>query len=223
MSKYTRYDSVISKNCEEDENHWLKQFESKLIEKEAVQSKSVDSSLFDQITSIISKKSKYPSVSAAVEDMKERSGLSSFLKKMKKNSEEDNSSTKVAEKIASDEDNNDLIMKKIPVEKKLPVLLVKCPNIKSTFENIINSSRGNLPIPAIIERVKKIHSNDVSDAKDWENSDLLKFVSQLNLREKSKYLNQSNDSNLGKSEHIIEEDLDSDNNDAFNILMPNSS
>lgn len=218
MSKYTgRQQSAISRNADEsnDENYWLKEFEDKLIQKDAVQTKSVDSSLFDQINSIMNGKSKHNSVASAVEDMKERSGLNTFLQK-KQSSEEQ--STKIAqqEKKASDDQND----AKKPQEKKMPILLVKCPNIKNTFDNIVKSTRGNLSIPAIIDRVKSIHQNDVSDAKDWDSNDIIRFVSRLNLEEKSKN-NQHNDSmNLGIMDNSINGDIDKENNDAFIGLMP---
>ncbi|MCX6822060.1 MAG: hypothetical protein NTW30_04760, partial [Candidatus Aenigmarchaeota archaeon] len=122
MSKYTRHQSVISRNADECEgdDHWLKQFQKQLVEKQAVQPKPVDSFLFDQINSIMNGKSKYPSVAAAVEDMRERSGLSAFLEKT---SNEDNENSKLAqEKVASD--NNSVINKKVPVGKKLPMIII---------------------------------------------------------------------------------------------------
>ena len=113
-NKYNRHQAVISRNSEMelDEDHWLNQFQKKLIEKDAVQPKSVDRSLFDQINSIMNNKSKYPSVAAAVEDMKERSGLSAFLD-INKTSEEDSDQTT---KQASDQ--NSVLHKKVKMEKK---------------------------------------------------------------------------------------------------------
>ena len=74
MSKYIRHQPVISRNADEsiDEDHWLKQFQ-KSLQKDAVQPRSVDSSLFDQISNIMNGKPKYTSVQSAVEDMKNRS------------------------------------------------------------------------------------------------------------------------------------------------------
>ena len=97
MSKYSRYNSIVSRNSDENvsEDHWLKQFE-KTLQKGAVQSVSKDS-FYDQINAIIGgTKSKYSSVADAVEDMKERSGLMAYLNKVK--AAEDN----IKNKIASD-------------------------------------------------------------------------------------------------------------------------
>jgi hypothetical protein len=97
MSKYGRHQSMINRTSDESigEDNWLKQL-AKTLEKSAVQPKSVDSSMFDQINSIMNSKSKYPSVAAAVEDMKERSGLKAYLDKLSANK---------AVKKASDENN----------------------------------------------------------------------------------------------------------------------
>jgi len=340
-NKYNRHQTVISRNSESqlDEDHWLKQFQNKLLEKGAVQPRGTEHSLYDQISSIMNGKSKYPSVAAAVEDMKERSGLSAFLKNLNKtsNDADDSQQTKTAEdkteelfdqlvvvepgddldkeeklindmKIAiqnkdwyelgrlngeldhkinnitdsvesiktlkyfydpiisnavvppqywlnysvgysvgaklSDEeresdfrrtkqqleymlrekrasDNNSVINKKIPLGKRLPMILIKCPQAESTFDNVIRSTRGNLSIPAIIDRVRSIHQNDVSDAKYWDSDDLIQYVSKKNLEEKSKNADVVESSNLGSREDAFSSyDIDLDNNDAFIGLMP---
>src|SRR5579864_3439065 len=110
MSKYTRYQSVVSRNTDEhiSEDHWLKQFE-KSLQKGAVQPKT-QQSLFDQISSVMNgnAQSRYPSVQAAVDDMMQRSGLTNYLKV----SNEDNGKAKVAADQNADFD------KHIPVENK---------------------------------------------------------------------------------------------------------
>ncbi len=54
MSKYFRHQSVVSKQSDssQDEDHWFKKFEETL-QKGAVQSRNNDSSLFDQISSVM--------------------------------------------------------------------------------------------------------------------------------------------------------------------------
>lgn len=219
MSKYIRHQPVISRNSDEsiDEDHWLKKFQKQLVEKQAVQPKSIDNFLFDQINSIMNGKSKYPSVAAAVEDMKERSGLSAFLSK---NSNEDNDNAKVATQEKTASDNNSIINKKVPLGKKLPIVIIKCPQVKSTIDNIINSSRGNLSIPAIIDRARSIHQKDISDAKDWEADDLMYYVSGVNLKAKQQNPEATESVNLGRRDDTATDDIESDNNDVFNGLMP---
>lgn len=219
MAKYTsRHQPVISRNADEsaDENHWLNQFQKKLLDKDAVQSREVDSSLFDQINSIMNGKSKYPSVAAAVKDMQERSGLLNYLKKINKTSEEDidDSTTKTAS------DNNAVIDKMVPIEKILPMVIKKCPAIKVTIENIVTSNRGNLSIPAILDRVRSIHQADVSNSKDWEDDKLLHFISKVNLEEKQKHPQPEESNILGKRDMSNAEDIDPSNNDAFFALNP---
>ncbi len=217
-NKYNRHQAVISRNSESelDEDHWLNQFQKKLIEKDAVQPKSVDRSLFDQISSIMNNKSKYPSVAAAVEDMKERSGLSAFLNNINKTSVEDSSQTT---KQASDQ--NSVLHKKVKMEKKLPIVIMKCPQIETTLDNVIKSTRGNLSISAILNKIRSIHEGDVSDAKDWDSNDLIIHVSQKNLAAKSENTDANNSSQLGSLNDVAnDDDIDPANTDAFSGLVP---
>lgn len=213
MSKYNRHQSVVSRHVDQDidGDHWLKQFEKKL-QKEAVQPRTVDTSLFDQINSIMNHRSisKYPSVEAAVEDMKARSGLTAYLEKdLSKVSTEGNNS----KKTASDKDHNH--------DKTTPSVMIKCPPIRRTLENYIRDTKGNLPIPAIIDKIRSIHHGDVSDAKDWDDDKLIRLVSKLNLNAKKD--NPSvfeNYQNLGSREQLSDSEFDPSNVDAFHSLNP---
>ncbi len=213
MSKYMRHQPIISRNSESniDEDNWLHRLEKNL-RKDAVQPKRIDQSLFEQINTIMNGKSKHTSVQAAVDDMMNRSGVTAYLDNLNKTSKENTTPAKTAS------DENKVIDKKIPLE---PVVFQKCPAVKNTLSNIITSSRGHLPVPAIIGRIKAIHGNDVSDAKDWDNDDLIRAVSKMNLQEKSKgYSGDSNHSNLGLKDDLNEKDMDPSNNDAFHALNP---
>lgn len=295
MSRHSRHQTVINREADShiNEDHWLKQFEKNL-QKSAVQSKRVDQSLFEQINGIMNGRSKYNSVSAAVQDMMQRSGLTGYISKM---SQQENVNSKKADdqsdlerrvdnfidlekwfqagkvsgKIHKDPDEVIGILKKdsripkhewlnfatgysegaelnekdkdrnyqriqdmlktaskkdlsnqrveISIKGDLPVLLKKVPAILKTFENYIKDTRGNLPVPAIVEKVKSIHRNDVADARDWEDNNLLSFVSNKNLEEKAS--NSASDSNyhhLGQRDTSF--DANDSNTDAFSGLMP---
>ena len=103
--------------------------------------------------------------------MKNRSGLTAYLKQQ----------IKIAEP-----DSNNVIDKKINLDVNSPVIFTKCPQIKDTCKNYIKTTRGNLPIPAIIDKIRSIHQRDVSNASDWEDDKLIRHISRLNLEEKSK-------------------------------------
>lgn len=105
-NRYSRHQSIINREADVhiDEDHWLKQFQKNL-EKSAVQSRRVDQSLFDQINGIMNNKSKYTSVSAAVEDMMQRSGLIGYLKNINKVSTDENTPTKTADSKSVDKDS----------------------------------------------------------------------------------------------------------------------
>jgi len=209
MSKYTRHQPVISANSDESDSsdHWLMEFEKNL-QKGAVQPVT-QKSLYDQMNEIMNgSKSKFKSVSEVVEDMKSRSGLTSYLDKVKL-AEIGESVTKNASA-----DQNEVI------DKRIPIVIKKCPNIRNTFENCIRDSRGNLPIPTIIERVKNIHSKDISDQKDWDEDGLMLLVSDLNLKEKSKNFSDTNNTNLGGYNFGDDSNIDQSNTDAFSALSP---
>lgn len=202
MSK-NRHQSIISKysDSQQDEDNWINKLEKSLI-KEAVQSRQVDDSLFHQINNIMngnSTKSKYTSVEAAVEDMKARSGFSSHISKVSTNDKEP---TKTA-------------------QEHVPTVIKKCPQIKNTFENFIRDTRGNISIPAIIEKVKGIHQKDVSDSKDWDEENLIRYVSQLNLKAKQNNpATYENHMNLGTVDPSSNQDVHPSNTDAFFGLQP---
>src|SRR5688572_10247743 len=209
-NKYIRHQSVVSRHAEGsiDEDNWLSRIEKNLV-KDAVQPRKVDDSLFNQINSIMNNKSKYNSVAAAVEDMKERSGLTQYLDKLNKTSTEDaDKVTKVAQNQNS-------------ANNYLPEIIKKAPNIKQTIENYIRDTKGNLPVPAILDKIRSIHRNDITDTKDWDDENLLRYISQLNLKAK-----QDNPQayeqhhNLGTRDFLSDSDIDPSNTDAFHALNP---
>lgn len=293
MTKYRRQQPTITRQSDENssEDYWLNEFEKKL----AVQ--PANHSVFDQISNIMNSKSKYPSVEAAVDDMKERSGFSAFIKELNKTSDmAEETSTKTAahqprwsfesgiedgkedlenhgfgsdilssllarrdmpldhdawmeyakgyiqgsemapkhhtheldrvkhylqKHVKKAQDQNQAIDKKIDLT---PLVIKKCPTVKSTLENYIRDTRGNLPIPAIIDKIKSIHRSDVSDAKDWDDDKLMKLVSRLNLEaKKNNPGSYENYSNLGRRDMSGDSEMDPSNRDAFHALNPAKS
>jgi len=214
-SKYNRHSSVVHRQSENevDEDSWLHRFQKSLL-KDAVQPKS-QTSLFDQINSIMNGKSRFPTVDAAVEDMKERSGLTAYLNGMSKSSSDEE--VKAPKKVAS-ADEQQAFDKKIEMT---PVVLRKQPNIKKTIENYIRDTKGNLPVPAIIDKIRSIHAKDVTDSKDWDDDKLIILVSRLNLAAKKDNPGSFQDySNLGSRDPGSDSEIDPSNNDAFFALTP---
>lgn len=209
-NRYSRHQTVINreKDSHIDDDYWFKQFEKNL-QKAAVQPKKIDDSMFNQINSVINRNSKYTSVGAAVEDMMHRSGLTEYLKNVKV-SEQEELKKKVASPI-SESDVKDL---------QSVLILKERPDILNTIKNVISSTKGNLTLPAIIEKIKKIHRSDIAEDKYWEDENLYRLVSKLNLKEKANSVNQSESSELGRTQ--IGEQLGSNelNSDYFASLMP---
>ena len=204
MSKHPRHQSVVSRQADANDDHWLTQFENNL-QKNSVQARS--DNLFDQINSIMNSKSKHPSVQAAVDDMMNRSGLNDYLENVKLSNE--NTTKKIAQNV---EDKN---------TKHIPDAIKMKPSILTTLQNIITDSRGNKAIPTIISKLHSLHASDISDESVWEDEKLIRLVSRLNLEaKKSNPSTYESFSNLGKEDHSNDSDIDSSNTDAFNACMP---
>ena len=121
-----------------------------------------------------------------------------------------------SKKIASD--NNQAIDKKIEMT---PIAIQKYPAIAQTLENCIRDTKGNLSVPAIIGRIRSIHQNDVSDAKDWDDDKLTLLVSKLNLDAKQNNPgNYQQYQNLGSRDVGADNEIDPSNTDAFHALTP---
>lgn len=130
-------------------------------------------------------------------------------------------------KIKKATDQNSDFDKTIPVERKqkdttTPDVIKACPAVLRTLENHVRSTRGNLPIPAIIDKIRSIHQGDVSEDKVWDDDKLIRLVSKLNLEaKKNNPASYENYSNLAVGDRDnAESDIDPSNTDAFNALMP---
>ena len=209
MAKQSRNQPVINRQSDvsQSDDHWLRQFEEKL-QKSSVQPRGND--LIEQINSIMNTKSKYPSVQAAVDDMMNRSGLSSYLDNVKISEHVDPNSPKKTAYQAPDK------------KDRTPDVIKRKKDILQTLKNIIDESKGNLALPTIISKLHSIHAGDVAEESAWDDDKLLELASHLNM--KAKAANPSNFDSynaLGKGDHsTAESDIDPSNNDMFHVLMP---
>jgi hypothetical protein len=201
MKYKTRNEYTIStvSGSKKREDHWLTDLENQLL-KEAVQPRNVDQSMFDQINGIIGgSRSKYRSVTDAVEDMQRRSGYFDYINK----------------KIAEESSNQE---KKLGTDKK-PRLFLEYPQIEITVNNYCSHTKGEQDIPAILNHVRGIHERDVLNKSLWDEVDLAQFVHSLNENLKQ---HQSDDSNhhLGKLDMHSSDTVDPANYDSWHGLMP---
>lgn len=200
MSRYNRQQPAVIRESDSSD-HWLTQLEKNL-ERTAVEPRR-DKSLQDQIMSIMnnSEKSKFSSVEDAVQDMRERSGLTAYLEKVKR------AAASYALKKAQ--------------SNTTPTIFTSAPTVKNTLENFIRETRGNSTVPAIIEKLKEIHRMDIPDPKDWEDDNLVRYISEMNSKEKQKYpKNEAEYIELGRAPRLQDKDIDAENTDAFHSLMP---
>lgn len=201
MAKYTRHQPSIIRESDSTD-HWMDQL-AKNLERNAVEPRK-DKSIYEQINSIMDnkKKSKFSSVEDAVQEMRERSGLTAYLQKVKR------AAASYAEK-------------KIAQDAQMPSIFSKAPMVKNTLENYVRESRGNSTVPAILEKLREIHRMDVPDPKEWEDDNLVRFISILNAKEKQKYpKNDAEYVELGRAPRLQDKDIDAENSDAFHALSP---
>ena len=199
MSKRSSLGIVIGRSNPQIDDSFAKELEQQL-NKNSVNSVNRDKEIYNQILSIVgNKKSKFSSVDAAVKDMQERSGFSSFLKKK---------SDKVKnQKIAS-------------LEITQPTLFQEYPHILQTFINCIDDNDGTLSTPALLERVKRIHNREVVDNSLWDDPALIIYVSKQNLdKRKSREDFNSQHSGLGKNYYHTNEQNEDD--DLFQLCDEN--
>jgi hypothetical protein len=204
---------TINRNSDNIENQsiypkWMQDFASNL-EKGAVQSRKQDSSIYDQISSIINgNKPKYSSVEDAIRDMQERSGLLAYQNRIKA------MATKIAgttEEVQAPTDTNKAEIKVFKLN----------PQVQQTIDNYIDDTNGDLPIPAIVEKIKAIHRNDITDDAAWNEDELMKYINKQCVEAKKKHpsIDDSN-ANLGKLPHFDDKDIDPSNMDALFSLNP---
>jgi hypothetical protein len=102
-----------------------------------------------------------------------------------------------------------------------PIVIKKYPTIMNTIQNYIRDTKGNLPVPAILDKIRSIHQADCSDGADWEDEKLIRLVSRLNLEaKKSNPDNYMNYTNLGSHDNSSNSEIDPANTDAFFGLNP---
>jgi hypothetical protein len=213
-----RHQPVIQSHSDESSDHWMKRFENSL-QKGAVQPRS-QVSVFDQISSIMNNsKSKYTSVQNAVDNMMERSGLTAYVDGVKTSKEE--TTKKVAQQVPSQHATS-IEPSVEPKDDKTPQVIQDKPDILKTLDNIINDSRGNMSISAIIGRLRSLHSNDIPRESEWDDERLLRLVSKMNLEAKKNNPSTfDNYSSLGTIDHSnADSEIDRSNVDAFFALQP---
>ena len=194
MKYKTRNEYTIStvSQSKNREDHWLSGLEKELL-KEAVQPRHVDQSMFEQINGIIGgSKSKFKSVSDAVEEMQRRSGYLDYINK----------------KVSSEESGT----KKSAEGKNKPGLLLKHPQIEVTINNYCSHTRGEQALPAVLNHIRGIHDRDVVEKNLWDEQDLLNYVHKINESAKVHHSDDMN-VNLGKAMDYKDEAAETANRD----------
>lgn len=196
--QYGRTPSFVSRDTSDVEvgrktNSWFDEYASKM-EKDAVRSKSQDHAMFDQISSIIGKKSKYSTVQEAVLDMQKRTGLTEFLNKKKEAQEH---------------------LDKEHVDNKY---LNEIPELKIFIDNYVNDRPGT-SVEAVVHDIMKLksitdHLPDVGDVP----LEVKKYINDKIAESKS--FNTSEDVNLNIGKLDVSKDDTGSDNDPFASCLP---
>lgn len=169
---------------------WIDEFASNL-EKSAVKSKKDDYALFDQISHIMSGKSKYSTVEEAVEDLKRRTGLTSYLEKVK-------SASVIVENIQAFKD---------------------APELKIFIDNYVSDNPGTTP-EAVVHNALNIKTiKERLPLGDDLDDDVKKYINDKLIEEQAQHKSpKSEDMNLGKNDNSVNDQLQVD--DPFSACEP---
>lgn len=187
-----RASSLISRDTGSIETNsrepsWFGDFVNNM-EKSAVKSKRDDSSLFDQINSILGNKSKYSSVEEAVLDMQRRTGLFDLLKHKKE---------------------AQLITEKKHEDSKL---LTTIPALKTFIDNYVEDRPGT-SVDAVVHDLLKIKSikeklPEGDDVPDEIRRYINDKISEISMHRSP---TGGNDLQLGKLDLSTDDNVSSDN------------
>ena len=85
------------------------------------------------------------------------------------------------------------------------------------FTEVTTQRPPKLPVPAVLQKLKSIHSKDIGSVKDFDSEQVLKFINNIILEERKKNPDLTHHhSNLG----LRDVSIDDDNQDAWKGLMP---
>lgn len=197
---------IYSKQYEKELDDEFSKKIQEAVSKSAVQSRLSKSDNYNNVLNFFNKKehSKFSSVQEAVNDMMKRSGLISYLEDSNSNS------PSIKSKVAEIKN----------ITSNLPDLFLNNKNIKQTLDNYIKNTKGNLPIQAIIERLRDIYYSKISQDDLWEDPKLADYIASQNheLSDDTRDLPM----NIGKSDDSTDIISTRDNEKFFGTLEDNS-
>lgn len=194
---------------------WLKSFADQMSNNktavEVARERNESSSFFDQISNIISGKSRFATVESAVEDMQKRTGLAEYLNKLQASANKTRD-----ERLRS-------AAQLINQNQEIPDLVKKNPDIKNFIEDRIAAKHGRISKHAIQLDLESFFSNSPGiEKKDLLDPALLNYIQNKIDEISSRYPSTDDYSNMGKSTANESQDKDDSlNNDAFHWAEPN--
>lgn len=193
---------------------WLKSYADQMSNnKTAVEvARDRGDSFFDQITNIISGKSRFATVESVVEDMQKRTGLAEYLNKLQASADKmKQERLRAAAQIITENQS-----------VNIPDVVKKNSDIKNFIEDRITSKHGKISKHAIQLDLESFFSNSPNvDKKELADPALLDYI-QSRIDNISKMYPSTDDySSMGKSTANESQDKDDSlNNDAFHWAEP---
>jgi hypothetical protein len=177
---------------------WVQDF-VKNLEVNSAKSRGEENSVYDQINNILGNKSKYSSVEEAVEDMKNRTGLSEYLAQIKQASSED----------------------ALP-EGTVKTLFEKIPELKNYIDNYVKDRPGTV-VDAVVQDILKIPSirNALPEDQDVPD-DVKKYISEKIGECRGKNMNDGKERLMGRVDLKMDENTVKDQN-PFTSCNPSSN
>lgn len=192
--------------------------------------RNVNANYLDKLQNILHNRPRYATVEDAVKDLRKRTGLEDYLKKI--NAEEENKEIKkeasLKNKIAARTAQiKSLLKKKANEDLKVPETIAQhgyiAEDIISFVKNKIDDAHGlGVSVPQIQEDILEVFGprHGISD-RDVYNEDVAKFISDSIESVKSLHETHVNTPNIGSG---VGQDIDpKENNDVWSGLMPNKS
>ena len=169
---------------------------------------SWDCSFLNQISRLVSNKSKHSTVDSVVEEMRDRTGLNLYLSRISANKNS-------VKKTAEDE---------LPKELELPKSLMKYKNCAEDIINFIRNTIENThgqgaTIPQVQYDILHIFGKRFGiQVEDILNEEVAKYVNNCIILARRNTIPEEHNPHIG--EGVGSTELEEDDKDAFAILMP---
>lgn len=190
---------------------WLEAFAAELAKKEKTAVEvAKDRSVYDQMNAIMGNRPsnpKFSSVDEVVNDIRDRIGLSDYLKKVKSKSVQE-----AAKQVLAAAEK-----KTLKNEDYVPELIQRVPAIEAFIRNVVDTNYG-IQLPALQLAIASTFSRDGVRQQDVDDPDFARYINRI-LMDRSSCGDSGDYSNLGRGVGVHRE-FDGLAQNPFSSLMP---